>query len=601
MKTIKTRNVTKNIKSLDKSTNLANSMKNSFVKAKERAEETQNSRHSAPNDYATSTAQEKAENMAHKVVNKIPDLQKNLSNKRNQKSQQTNEVAKHVKESAKTDKSSASAKNSPDVQNTSGEKAKSKVKQDNIKKHCVSKNAKSANVAPQSGNSRKGRSVISSKEKHYAKNIKRATKGFRRTPKGAIKTADKSVKSAKVAIKTARRTAKSAQKSAEATRRSMQVSLHMARMSRVLTKAAVLGVIRAVKLAILAVKKLVVAIVVGGKVAVAVVLVIVLIGGILGSVFGIFFSDEVDPDSGWTMSQAIAKIDMEFNDIVDNIISSNHHDILDVSGLRAAWRDVLAVYAVRTATDTYNPMDVATMNEEKHELLRAVFWDMNSINYHIEVDVAVEDVYDEYGNPTGEFVIITTYTLRIIINHTPINEITAQYGFTNEQMKWLEELLQPEFISLWNSLLFGVSSGGVGSMAMVEVAISQIGNVGGEIYWRWYGFNSRVPWCAIFVSWVAEQCGFIQPGIVPKFASTSVGVQWFQSRGLWQPRGYTPAPGDLIFFDWTGNGSPDHVGIVERVEGGVVYTIEGNSNDMVRRRTHQLNGATTLGYGVIVS
>ena len=378
----------------------------------------------------------------------------------------------------------------------------------------------------------------------------------------------------------------------------MQVALRMARMSKVLTKAAVLGIIKAVKLAILAVKKLVVAIVVGGKVAVAVVLVIVLIGGILGSVFGIFFANEPDPDSGWTMSQAIAQIDMEFNDIIDNIIASNHHDILDISGLRAAWRDVLAVYAVRTATDPYNPMEIATMNEEKYELLRAVFWDMNSITYHIEVDVAVEDVLDYYGNPIGDFIIITTYTLHIIISHKPINEITAQYGFNSEQMKWLDELLQPEFISLWNALLFGVSSGG-GSMAMVEVAISQIGNVGGEIYWRWYGFGSRVPWCAIFVSWVAEQCGFIQAGIIPRFASTSVGVSWFQSRGLWQPRGYMPAPGDLIFFDWTGSGTPDHVGIVERVEGGIVYTIEGNSSDMVRRRSYQINSAAILGYGVL--
>jgi hypothetical protein len=244
-------------------------------------------------------------------------------------------------------------------------------------------------------------------------------------------------------------------------------------------------------------------------------------------------------------------------------------------------------------------MEVATMNEEKYELLKAIFWDMNSISHYIDTHEEEYDVLDDNGDPTGETGTVNIYTMYIVFESVDIGDIAAEDGFTGEQMEWLEELLLPEHMGLWNALLFGVSSG-TGSGAMVEVAISQLGNVGGEIYWRWYGFNSRQPWCAIFVSWVAEQCGLIQSGAIPKFASTSVGMQWFQSRGLWQPRGYTPAPGDLIFFDRTGSGTPDHVGIVERVDGGVVHTIEGNSTDMVRRRSYSLNSADILGYGVVV-
>ena len=102
---------------------------------------------------------------------------------------------------------------------------------------------------------------------------------------------------------------------------------------------------------------------------------------------------------------------------------------------------------------------------------------------------------------------------------------------------------------------------------MVAVAQSQIGQTGGQPYWSWYGFGTRVEWCAIFVSWCAEQCGYLDAGILPKFASCGVGVQWFQHRGQWLPGSATPEPWMVIFFQWYGSDSSiaDHVGIVERV------------------------------------
>lgn len=138
---------------------------------------------------------------------------------------------------------------------------------------------------------------------------------------------------------------------------------------------------------------------------------------------------------------------------------------------------------------------------------------------------------------------------------------------------------------------------------MVAVAQSQIGNVGGQPYWSWYGFGSRVEWCAIFASWCANQCGYIDAGIVPKFAGCGVGVQWFQNRGQWLPGSAIPEPGMLIFFQWYGSDSSiaDHVGIVESVADGRVYTIEGNSNDQVRRNSYPVGFGEIKGYGVPVT
>lgn len=138
-----------------------------------------------------------------------------------------------------------------------------------------------------------------------------------------------------------------------------------------------------------------------------------------------------------------------------------------------------------------------------------------------------------------------------------------------------------------------------GNPAVAEIALSQVGNVGGEIYWRWYGFNSRVEWCACFVSWCYAQAGATEP----KFSGcTSGGMGWFQSHGQWADRNYTDiAPGDAIFFDWDGSGNADHVGIVVGVENGTIYTVEGNSSgDMCRYNSYPLGSSVIRGYGLML-
>lgn len=146
-------------------------------------------------------------------------------------------------------------------------------------------------------------------------------------------------------------------------------------------------------------------------------------------------------------------------------------------------------------------------------------------------------------------------------------------------------------------------AGFFGNDQIVWIAKAQLGNEGGQKFWSWYGFQGRVEWCACFVSWCADQSGLISSGSVLKFSYCPTGAEWFKSQWKWQDRGYTPTPGNIIFFDWATNGGPggtsDHVGIVEKCENGVVYTIEGNSGDAVRQKSYDVNSSSIMGYGIL--
>ena len=136
-----------------------------------------------------------------------------------------------------------------------------------------------------------------------------------------------------------------------------------------------------------------------------------------------------------------------------------------------------------------------------------------------------------------------------------------------------------------------------GDAAIVAVAQTQIGNEGGLKYCEWYGYSYRVEWCAIFVSWCADQCGYLDAGILPKELNVIPYVEWFRERDQWQYIDDEPSPSDLIFYDWESDGLADHVGIVERVEDGIVYSIEGNAGDACIENSHYLATAPIYGYG----
>ena len=144
----------------------------------------------------------------------------------------------------------------------------------------------------------------------------------------------------------------------------------------------------------------------------------------------------------------------------------------------------------------------------------------------------------------------------------------------------------------------GIASGN-GKNDIVEVALSQVGNVGGRPYWSWYGFSSRVEWCACFVSWCANECGYIEDGTIPKFSYCQSGANWFKAKGRWQSREYIPKAGDIIFFDWEGDGHTDHVGIVEKCDENRVYTIEGNNGNEVKRKNYPIRNLWIYGYVIL--
>ena len=197
-----------------------------------------------------------------------------------------------------------------------------------------------------------------------------------------------------------------------------------------------------------------------------------------------------------------------------------------------------------------------------------------------------------------------THRLQIVVSHKTAEEMADHFNFTADQRQHLSELLAEENRRLWSAVLYGIYSG---DNAIVKAALSQVGNVGGQPYWSWYGFNSRVEWCACFVSWCFNECGYLDTGTAPKFAGCVGGVEWFRSRGQWADNTVEPAPGMIVFFDWNDpngasgpqDGEADHVGIVEKCENGIVYTIEGNSGDACRQNQYPVGYYEILGYGIL--
>ena len=202
------------------------------------------------------------------------------------------------------------------------------------------------------------------------------------------------------------------------------------------------------------------------------------------------------------------------------------------------------------------------------------------------------------------------YILNVKMTNTPLSTI-AENNLPPEQLEMYRVYLQT---SGNKPLIFGGGSpdtsasedlSGVdfvngtrpGNTAIVDLAKQQVGNVGGYPYWSWYGFNSRVEWCACFVSWCYGQMGLSEPRFA---ACQSQGIPWFTSHGQWGARGYENiAPGDAIFFDWDLDGSADHVGLVIGRDGNRVYTVEGNSGDACKIKSYPLDYACIKGYGLM--
>ena len=425
------------------------------------------------------------------------------------------------------------------------------------------------------------------------KTVRTGARPVQRTGRIVIKPPPVGSEAAQVAKGTAKKTPKAVQTVKAAARAAVQTVQRTAKATVSAAKAAIAGT-----------KAVIAAITAGGWAAVAIILVLCVVGLIASSCFGIFFSGE-DSGTGQTMRQVVQEINTDYQSQIDVTKAGSTYDELEMSGSRAVWPEVLAVYAVKTTTDPDDPQEVATVDDAKKAILKDIFWQMNEISSHTEskTEEVITETDDGHGNIVETTTTVTRTYLYITVSHKTAEEMADHFNFTTDQRQQLSELLAEENRKLWSSVLYGIYTG---DDAIVTVALSQVGNIGGEPYWSWYGFGSRVEWCACFVSWCADQCGYIDTGVCPKFAGCGNGVQWFQERGQWMDGSDEPAPGMIIFFDWdnTGGSGPqdgeaDHVGIVQKVEDGIIYTIEGNSGNLCRVNRYPVGQYEIMGYGVL--
>ena len=399
-------------------------------------------------------------------------------------------------------------------------------------------------------------------------------------------------------------TSQAVKSTAKAAPKAAQVVKTAARVAAQTAQSAVKVLASAAKAAISGTKAVIAAIAAGGWVAVAIILVLCVIGLIAGSCFGIFFSGE-DSGTEQTMRQVVQEINADYQLQIDATRVSSTYDELEMSGSRAVWPEVLAVYAVKTTTDPNDPQEVATVDDAKKAILKDIFWQMNEISSRTErkTEAVITETDDGHGNIVETTTTVTRTYLYITGSHRTAEEMADHFNFNADQRQQLSELLAEENRSIWSAVLYGIYSG---DDAIVTVALSQVGNIGGEPYWSWYGFESHVEWCACFVSWCAAQCGYIDTGVCPKFSGCGNGVQWFQDRGQWLDGSTEPVAGMIIFFDWDNQGgsSPrdgeaDHVGIVQKVENGIIYTVEGNSGNLCRVNRYSVGQYEIMGYGVL--
>ena len=418
--------------------------------------------------------------------------------------------------------------------------------------------------------------------------------------KGTAKAAQRSVKTTKTAIKTTQQAAKAAQKTAQAT---VKASQKAAQAAKATAKAAVAGVkaavkatIAAVKAIIAATKALVTAIAAGGWVAVMMILVVVLLGCAL-ALFG--------GNSGGDYQAVSAEVEAYTPYI---------RQYAEEYGIGEYVELIKAVMMQESGGKGTDPMQCSecgynTTGGYIQDPILSINWGIHTLADSMNL-AGVESPIDmehirlalqgyNYG-PGYIYWAIRRYGGYDVTNALEFSEnMKAQLGTSVYG--------DPQYVyHVLRYYPYGRALNRIGDQTIVEVAASQLGNVGGEPYWSWYGFESRVSWCACFVSWCADQCGYIDAGIIPKFSGCVTGVNWFRGQNRWLDGSVEPNPGMIIFFDWDNKGGSgpqdglaDHVGIVQRVENGIVYTIEGNSGDSCRQNQYPVGHYEILGYGVI--
>lgn len=580
MADIKTRDTVKGtIRTLYKGRIAASRMKQAYIQTKDKAEHSVEPEEHNETEYAS----DRMESGTNRVVEETVHQTKKAVNKGAEKVK--DKVERKIEDRVKKTVQNKAENTAKDTVKNSAERASK-----NAAKKSAEKSIRATNSA--------GRKSIRTVEKTSAKTVKQSA---RSTGKATVKTAQKgTVKTVKTSVKTAEKTSKAAIKT---TKQAAKAAQQAAKLAAKAAKAAIQLLIKIIKAIIAALQKLISAIIAGGWVSLLVILIICMIALICWSVYGLFASANAN-EGEYTMHNIITRINNEFNDKITDIKTDNPHDKLVMSGSKAEWKEVLAVYAVAyNMTNTHpantDEVQVITLDESKEEYIRNLFWEINKIDHRIETYTETEQVEEKQKDGKVKKVNkqVQKKALYITVSHVDLETIMTNKGFTGEQKKMCRQLLSDENNDLWRELLHGVTGS---NSDIVLIAQEQLGNVGGKPYWSWYGFSSRVEWCCCFVSWCANECGYIDSGTIPKYSVVDTGVDWFKNKEQWIEGSEEPAPGMIIFFDWADDGldgSGDHTGIVEKVENGIVYTIEGNSGDKVCENQYSIGNKEILGYG----
>ena len=604
MADIKTRDAVKGtIKTLDKAAIAGSRMKSAYAKTKDKAEQGYYAEENSPTEYA-------ADKVSH-ASGRIKDEGIHQFNKQGQKNAQiTKENIGKAKDKiadfkAKRAKKAAEQKT---MRNKTGQNAVRTIRQDGLQEiqGTASRPAVSATSvasAKTETSQTAANSLIKTRQqgKRTIKTTARnAEKTVKTTAKGTVKATEKGVKTAKAtsktAIKTRSQTAKAAQKtakaSAKAAQKAAQTAKATAKATAEATKATVKATIAAVKAIIAGTKALISALIAGGWIAVVIILIVVLLGCAV-SLFG-----------GGSDSTSYTPVSAEVE----------------------AYTPLIQKYAKQYGIPEYVELIKAVMMQESggkgSDPMQAAEGSFNKRYPHEPNGIKDPEYSIECGVQELKAALVSA-EVENPIDMERIKLALQGYNFGNGYISWAKTNYggysyanAVEFSAMQAQRLgwekygdtqypahvlryypYGRAFTSGGNQAIVEVALTQLGNEGGQPYWSWYGFGGRVEWCACFASWCADQCGYLESGIIPKFSLCSDGVNWFKGKGQWQDKNYEPQAGDLIFFDWGSDGSIDHVGIVEKCENGTVYTVEGNSGDACKQQSYPVGSSSIYGYG----
>lgn len=399
------------------------------LKAKEKVSENVSDNSESPVNYAVNKVQDNAKSVSEDAIylfNKQGKKSVNETVKNTKKLEQSIEEVR-AKKKIKKDKSKV---NTPD-------KYTPKAPDDTVKTDDIA----SKNMPKNTQN--KVRSASSIKTKETVSVIKSKQPIINASKQSTKDTAKAINKSSQIAKETAKQSAKGAKKAARATK-------------------------RAIKATIESTKALVNAIIAGGWVSVVVIILICLVAALCSSFYGIFFSSETS-QSGMNITFVIQQINNEFDDKIDEIKSSGSFDGVEVIGSRSNWKDILSIYAVKTTTDENNPMEIATVDENKKAILSSIFWDMNNISNSVETrtETITKESTDEQGNTVETTKHVEKKYLVITLSGKTAEDMSVSYSFNDTQKKYLAELMSDKNNTLWASLIYNI--GGVSGGSSIDI------------------------------------------------------------------------------------------------------------------------------------